>query len=509
MQAVKDILRRLTDKADCDISRTNYVSGGRVMDSFIPSTGMFCDNFILWRIFDRNDDLNFNMRGFVHDNFGFSNFNVKEISRGELQDNDFGAAGSSYISYKVSTSNQDVHDIINCLSILPIDNVFLHDIDVTVDCHGVVTRADVEEYLLKRRIPQNQIVNDLKKVGNNCISWYSNTNTGILIRTKVYNKFVQMLECPSVIKNIGSMIHELIANPSDSFQQTLVNTSTTGITRIEIKVYSQQPYTYESYEALLVGTIEFLRGCRIYEQSFENQWMLLVDQIYDKPVTMIYSEDEGIFTYCHWYNSLTNRIYGIVRRNTTAEEIPEFVSNYSYNGRTVELTTVSHGVENTKRYQRITPGITLIPGKNNSLRPDTKPKVSFEQVGLIDYRGMRLGLPSRIKKGNIMAEVVNIDSTMIENLGYIRDTSMYRAIYTQLSEGTDYVVLAYGTGTYRNTGYMFTKLYNTETEQVYYVRCNDVLKDIILSNPSSTRYSVRTGRKKRVRGYDTIDIYKI
>lgn len=509
MQAVRDALRKLVDKADCDISNTNYVSGGRVIDSFIPSTDMFCDNFILWKISNRNDDFSFDIRRFVHNNFGFSNFNVKEISRGELQDNDFGPVGSSYVSYKVSTSNQDIRGIISCLNTLPIENVFLHDIDVTVDCHGVVTRVDVEEYLLKHRIPRGQIVDDRRKVGDNCISWYSNTNIGVLIRTKVYNKFVQMLECPSVIKNIGSMIHELIANPSDSFQQTLINTSVTGITRVEIKVYSQQSYTYESYEALLMKTIEFLRGCRIYEQSFENQWMLLVDQIYDKPVTMIYFEDEGIFTYCHWYNSVTNRVHGIVRKNVIPEEIPMFVSNYSYNGRIVELTTMSRGVENTKRYRRVTSGITLIPGKNNSLYPDTVPKVSFGQVGLVDYRGMRLGLPGRVKKGDVMAEVINMDSDIVENLGYIRDVAMYRAMYTQLSENTNYIVLAYGIGTYRNIGYTFAKLYDTETKKVYYVRCNDVLKGIILSNTSSIRYLVRTGRKKRIRGYNTIGIYKV
>ena len=152
------------------------------------------------------------------------------------------------------------------------------------------------------------IVDDVDQVGNNCISWYARTETGILLRIKVYNKLVQMLESVDIRKSIGSRLHDLVSNSSDEFQQILLNASEYGLTRVEIKVHSQDVYDLQSYINLMNDTLDFIYGCRVYKQSFENHWRLLVDQVFDKPVVMVYDRINKIFGYSHWYNSLTHRM---------------------------------------------------------------------------------------------------------------------------------------------------------------------------------------------------------
>lgn len=75
--------------------------------------------------------------------------------------------------------------------------------------HGITTRDNIEKHLLRNgTINKINIVKDIHRVGNNCILFY-NIIGSILIRTKVYNKFVQMMESSSIRENIGSRLHDL------------------------------------------------------------------------------------------------------------------------------------------------------------------------------------------------------------------------------------------------------------------------------------------------------------
>jgi len=504
MEDVNNVVSVLLESSTSDVGSVDYTSGGTRVQNLVPATRLFCDNFILWQVGDE-----INMRRFIRDNLHLTNFNVSLVSEGVLQGNDFGVAGDTYRSYKVSVSQEMIDSVINCLSLLPMDGVYLHDTDMTVGCYGIVTRQDLNDHLLRMGVRPEDIVDDLRKVGRNCISWYFTTSTGVVIRIKVYNKFIQMLECPNVRKNIGSIVHHIVANPSDEFQRTLLNASPYGLTRVEIKIYSQQVYNRRSYARLMRQTLGFISGCRVYQQSFENQWKLLVDHIFDKPVVMVYDRDHKIFGYCHWCNLLTSRIQGVVKKNIEPEEIPFLLSNFSFNGRYIRYIDLSGGVRTDEQYHRLTDGDTLVPGKNGSLYPSIVLKASFNQMGLIDYRDMRLGLPTqmRVDRVSMLSEVWRSGSSEMKMLGNNIITSSYRAMYTTLSLHTEYLVIAAGTGVYSGSQYIFAKLYNETERVVYHVRCNSSLEGMIANNGDVFR--IMTGRTRRVRGYTDIEVRRI
>ena len=151
MEHVNRVIYTLFSYSTSDVGTVNYVHGGTRVNRLVPATRLFCDTFILWRISD-NDDDGFDMRRFIRHNLGLTNFNVSFVSEGILQSNDFGTAGQKYKSYKVSVSRLLLSDVLNCLSVLPLDNVYLHDYDTTVDCHFITTRKHLWRHLLRKGV---------------------------------------------------------------------------------------------------------------------------------------------------------------------------------------------------------------------------------------------------------------------------------------------------------------------------------------------------------------------
>src|SRR5882724_748103 len=142
-----------------------------------------------------------------------------------------------YFSFKFSLSDVPINEVIQSLTSLISSKIILHNIDIAQDIQ-YTTRNDVERFILDNDlVKEEDIIDDRRKVGDNCISFYNEDRS---LKIKVYNKFVQMLESCDVMIVLDSRIHNIFIDPLLSSQATMKRTSETGITRIEIKIYGEE-----------------------------------------------------------------------------------------------------------------------------------------------------------------------------------------------------------------------------------------------------------------------------
>jgi len=74
---------------------------------------------------------------------------------------------------------------------------------------------------------------------NNEISfWIIDEITGIEIRSKIYNKFIQTMESPAVRTAFGSHICKWINNKNKTINEAIDKSLNVGYTRIELTFYT-------------------------------------------------------------------------------------------------------------------------------------------------------------------------------------------------------------------------------------------------------------------------------
>lgn len=477
-----------------DVANVNYNKySTEFLNEFKPQKDVFCDNIVIRRPANmkRLDDKNFLDKigyirliynvlkdiGFLHFNISFlgltydvNNYleeyvheNYSEI----FYDDDY---IPGYASLKVSLSVESFKDVLTRLKLhqkrLHHDFIFVYNIDITQDCVGSFSRAEIVQFLLLKNVKFENILNNVKKVGNNCLSWYMLTSKGIKIRFTIYNKFVQMLESHEVRSYIGSRISAIAAN-SSTLKDFINFSKFFGWTRFEIRVNYDIIYKYGDYISLIDEFFLFMKGCKVYKTSFEHQWKALVDDIENMNVLAIYVSNRKIFAYCHWYNSLTSKKQGSIRQNINETQIPTLLTNYSFNtGKIryikVEDNGLGYVVISTSQYQRIKKGITLVPGINNSLNPQRRkidPSIlsSFADIGLIEYKGIHLEWPFKTKTLSEIEEIVDNDRLM-KNIVSVNNRE-YRYSHLCLSRNTTYKVVAMRFGKYRNKNVVYVILH--------------------------------------------------
>jgi hypothetical protein len=66
----------------------------------------------------------------------------------------------------------------NIIHDLADDFIIMHDIDIGTDCHYITSRPILQAFLMENYRDIVDIVDDIAKVGNHCISWISATDHG-------------------------------------------------------------------------------------------------------------------------------------------------------------------------------------------------------------------------------------------------------------------------------------------------------------------------------------------
>ncbi|KAG0036142.1 hypothetical protein BGZ83_003892, partial [Gryganskiella cystojenkinii] len=181
---------------------------------------IFCDGVILWalhnkadRVDEQRQDTVLKVREVLTE-LDVSQSMIKVINEGDAKPGgDFFSTEiiqkhkkkfkkgyeAGYFSIKVTLHEIQAVTLLSelqpLLDELEVDYILLHDIDIATDCRYVTSRPILQEYLEDKFGDDIDILDDLHKVGNHCLSWFMYTSTKEQkTRCKIYNKFVQMLE---------------------------------------------------------------------------------------------------------------------------------------------------------------------------------------------------------------------------------------------------------------------------------------------------------------------------
>lgn len=531
MEFAKDIfLEELLTCNVCDVADIDYIKNSSFVKNLIPIRKLFCDNIILWCIYTPDvsvPEIMSIIRNYFRE---LKIVNLRTIGKNKQKDysviskdeyrkyykmHNIQNQDDMYISIKVSLSDKRIDDVVPTikerLKILKQHFIYIHDIDVTVDCAGTIKKLEIYEHIIKTGVDAKSVVNNTKKVGNNCISWTSKTDTGIKMRTKVYNKFVQMLESSGTYRNIGSVISEFVVNPSAEFRQALIDANKYGLTRVEITVYTDEIFLCEEYENLMDETIGLLSGCKIYITPFEEQWKALVENI-TNVVTMYDAENEK-FQYCHWYNSITGKMQGCIKENVKQKNVYTLIANYSFNDRLVYYYEVklnkdkSYFIVKEEVFMRENgcESITLVPGPQQGLYPSyegvERQHLTFEDVSLINHNNIIINWPknrinnrskplAKIKEYNTKSTK---DETVLDDISSM-PKSVYRSGYNILKEHTNYDIMGATEHMFRNNKYVYAKLKDEEGRSIY-IRCGKCLGDLIkMELNKKIKFKIQTGK---------------
>lgn len=509
---------------------------------------MFCDSIILWALYPQDEDISEHKKnvvatickamegldvnrsmvkvlnqGDVHDTYSFFGKSILEEYR-KLH----GDCNLAYISIKVALH---AHDLISLRPVLRLilhelaDNfIYMHDIDIARDCQYVTSRPILKKYLKEQYDDDDgelDIVDDLDKVGNHCLSWILYTYKNQKIRCKMYNKFVQMMESAETRMSLGSRMEDLVMAQDKKLHKRLRKAKEHGLSRLEITFYGKKLRKFAYYEEVVNDTKDILQDCPTYRVSFEEYWRYMASTITSMVGVHIVSEDTTAFAYCHWWNSITKKKYGSYRNKVGKDEAMKALANYSFNDRPIYLLEVE--MENgtikniiTTKYERPVgcTEITLVSGKQKSLYPYRyhDKVLNFKKMGIVKVDNIKIRWPiQRIYKRSppivdIYQEDMMMD-TFIRIQDSIRHKMQYKPGHQVLEERHEYTIIAIGEDIFRKRQYYFATM-STGIK----IRCGKSLEckiDAYLQrypDGEAPHMPFTTTIKKRVRGYDDIHI---
>lgn len=436
-----------------------------------------------------------------------------------------------YIAVKVSFANIPfttlIPELSHVLAELKHKCVVLHDLDIAVDCAYISTRLIIERYILGQGVEQANIIKDRHSVGDNCISWCSPVKNNLSMRTKVYNKFVQMLESCDVRSSIGSQLNYLVSNPDTALLERFQSYAATGMSRIEITIYSNKILTTKRYHSIMDDTLSFLKSCPTFKVPFQQQWREVVGRL--SQMMAVYIRDTKTFAYCHWWNSITRRKQGIVKPQVNASEVKALLANFGFNDRPIHYFLVERESESAYRVikqktytrEKGCTAITLVPGISNSLYPFRAGllhhALNFKDIGLVTVQNITIEWPqSRLRRDRnvTLANIRRVKSRDVYDMSSLGDAlecsakdspivhsdvlrmADYKADYQALEVGAVYTVKSYGYGMYRGREYLCLTL-----DDGIHVRCSQGLTSI-LPTPlkDSQPFQIRVVRTKKIKG---------
>ncbi|KAG0365400.1 hypothetical protein BGX24_004163 [Mortierella sp. AD032] len=153
---------------------------------------------------------------------------------------------SNVISTILDASDDDVPELEH-------DHIYLHDVDITTDCGYVTTRPILEDYLV------HTFGQDIKiRAPKRCDA------------SKIYNKFVQMMESTDTMSSLGSRMESLVMSIDEKFHKRLRRARKTGLTRLEVTFYGSEIHDYNYYKGYLETLKQKLQDCRTCEVAYED-----------------------------------------------------------------------------------------------------------------------------------------------------------------------------------------------------------------------------------------------
>ena len=506
---------------------------------------LFCDNVIFWALVDTGGDVDQQKKNVISaivDALAADGVNrsmVRVLRQGAIKEDGFfrqrtlkkfgnKASGAvEYLSIKVTLRSLDLATLLasleGCIEDLEEEYIFFHDVDISTDCRRVTSRPILQKYLEDNYGDEIEIVNDLSRVGNHCLSWIAATKEDQEVRCKVYNKFVQMMESAETTSSLGSRMESLVIDVDGKFHKRLRRARKMGLSRLEVKFYGGDLQTYVYYEDYLEHVKEMIQECQTFEVPFENYWKYMASNISSMVGIFASGTVEGsmktAFAYCHWWNSVTAKKYGVLREKVDREEALKLLANYSFNDRPIYFLEVS--LDDPSKEIKVTKymrpegctEMTFVAGRYNGLYPYMYHDEIYEfaDMGIIPTNNITIDWPQRRLRKSSPPLVDIHQITMDDEDLYMQTEKLsgtkasYKVAHEVLKERTKYTIIAAVKSTFRGKEYIFVILTNGLK-----VRCGKSLEAKVVKwldeyeDGKAPQMDFATTKKKRVRGYTDI-----
>ena len=240
---------------------------------------------------------------------------------------------------------------------------YLKDVDITLDYSGSFKKYKVIDHLTSfedfreqgsinngENYPRTIVDNDAM-VGKNCLTWMENVD-GITTRQKIYNKFVQMLECKSVRSTVGSHWKDWVCQKGTLLATARDQAKERGLTRAEVTIYIQDNKIPddEFIVQVLEKIVKYIPKDIAYSTSYTDTWKSYCDTFKHSLVCIDRTKNIGIIVYS--YNQTTGNISGQVVEEWTEKEkwcLDKLTLNGNLPLDIIEVAEVAKVFENKKK----------------------------------------------------------------------------------------------------------------------------------------------------------------
>ena len=235
------------------------------------------------------------------------------------------------IDYKITLNEIDMNkallflnDNMDCLNS---KCLYLHDIDYTIDMGFGFDTNNLKNELEKRfdfhyEGDKNRRFIQ-KDYDNNVEFWVVDEDENIDIRVKIYNKYIQMMESPSVRENYGSHICKWINSKNKTFDKAIEKSLNYGYSRLEMTFYTTEgrPPKYDVVEQnfneiyYIINNVSNVSSNSIFYNPIKNQFTAIMECINE--TLIIYDNAKKQLLMVRWFNGLSYKMNGILFKNVS------------------------------------------------------------------------------------------------------------------------------------------------------------------------------------------------
>ena len=320
---------------------------------FSPCSDKFVDNFLFYvyvpdyfvtarKKYTEVGHVNKHIRDMLT-GFGFGKCEVKAVALsplkeqpseldkvyGRLKTKETGETAYYMQEFKISCADEEYSNVLEFLRTdeYRIRNIFLKDIDVTMDYSGSFDKDEVIHHLTTKegfrmqggtKDAERTILDNTDQVGNNCLT-YMETVQGVTTRCKIYNKMVQMLESKSVRETVGQHWKDWVCQKNTRLAKARDLAKDRGLTRAEVTFYCADNVPRDSLmEDTLKRITQYVSPSLVYSTPFAGTWRAYCDAMLHSLVVIDRTRDVGLIVYT--YNEMTKNISGQFVESWTEKE---------------------------------------------------------------------------------------------------------------------------------------------------------------------------------------------
>lgn len=279
--------------------------------------------------------------------------------------------------YKIAFGEYDLTTVIRYktqqIAGLAEHDIYLHDSDITLDVGCNFSKAEFIEYMeengyrvqndikgygdyTKNDIQINVILDNAKYVGNNCVTvLLRDMATGCVLRCKIYNKFAQQQESGGLRRPVGCHTAEWVNNPDKALRDVIDESLDTGLTRLEITIYSNDVLPSDEYYRIIEQWERIVVGSKkLYKTPISNQWLSLTEKLENNLVIVDWTSK--IILIVFWTNLVTNKVGGVFYKlsksqfDKKARVLPWIITNYSFNKLPINVLQIEESKTNDLNY---------------------------------------------------------------------------------------------------------------------------------------------------------------